>query len=282
MRFFETREEFLESKKKTLGASEVQTILGLSTNETRYGLWKRKIDGTVNEYNKFMEAGHMMEEPVLKRFYKKRGKDFTMSKDMLCYSHPQYNFIVVHPDDIYEHERLIEVKSTQKYLTESNIDMHVLNAYFTQWNFTLGIILENEPEFLTSGFVVTISRGVDYFETVLGFDEELYHTSLAAVLEFKRLIDQNIAPGLAPEDYNTVWKLSNGESVMADDRMTNIYDTLCLIIKQERELDAEKQELISAIKAELKEKEKLIDPNTNRLMVTWKTTARGRIFRVYE
>lgn len=282
MRFYQTKEEFYESKKRTIGASEVSIILGRSQFETRYELWASKINHTLRDPNKYSIAGNMLESSIVERFYTERNEKFIKEDNLLSFSHPDYDFIIVHPDDIWRGERLLEAKTTQKYLTDVTVIPYVTEMYFPQWNFTLGVIKENEPDFLETGFLIMFSRGVDYFEVPFQFDPELYQKSLAEVIAFKQLIDNNTPPELYRADYDLVYSTAKGGDVYADDRLKQVYERLCELRVAQRDLDEEKERLTYEVKEALKEKERLIDADSNEILITWKNTARSRVFRVYE
>ena len=177
---FETEEEFLKTRKATIGGSDIKTIRGKSRMNTRYRLFNYKKSNATKESNKFMDAGNMLEEPIRERFYNNRGlkeKLFTRnSKDAILYaSHPSFPYVVVHPDDIFNDIILLEIKTTQKYVTQANIEAIVLEDYYDQWNFTLGVLLDNDPQrFSEHGFIIVFSRGVDYYEVPVRFNRELY------------------------------------------------------------------------------------------------------------
>jgi predicted phage-related endonuclease len=282
MRFYQTKEEFYESKKRTIGASEVSIILGRSQFETRYELWLSKINLTKRDPNKYSIAGNMLESSIVERFYTERNEKFIKEDNLLSFSHPEYDFIIVHPDDIWRGERLLEAKTTQKYLTDVTVIPYVTDMYFPQWNFTLGVIKENEPDFLDTGFLIMFSRGVDYFEIPFQFDPELYQQSLKEVIAFKKLVDNNTPPELYRADYDLVYSTAQGGDVYADARLKEVYQRLCELKVSQRDLDEEKERLTYEVKQALKEKERVIDPDNNEILITWKNTARSRVFRVYE
>lgn len=282
MRFYQTKEEFFDSKKKTIGASEVSIILGRSQFETRYELWLSKVNETLRDPNKYTIAGNMLESSIVERFYTERNEKFIKEDNILSYSHPEHDFIIVHPDDIWRGERLLEAKTTQKYLTAVTVIPYVTDMYFPQWNFTLGVIKENEPEFLDTGFLIMFSRGVDYFEIPFQFDPELYQESLKEVLAFKQLIDEKTPPALHMTDYDLVYSTAQGGDLYSDDRLRQVYERLCELKAAQRDLDEEKERLTYEVKAALKEKERVIDADSNEILMTWKNTARSRVFRIYE
>lgn len=284
MKFNQTKEEFLSTKKSTFGGSEVSIILGISNFDTRYKLWLSKKNATLKDLNKYMEAGSMLEAPIIKRFYDNRNFDYSYSeKDtILCYSHPEHDFIIVHPDDIFNNERLLEAKTTQKYLTKETVEKYVKDTYFHQWNFTLGIILENEPDFITTGFLVILSRGLDYFEVLFEFDEKIYKESLEAVIAFNKLLEDDIAPELERGDFDLVYSFSKEGAVVSDVESKEAHTRLLKVNAAIKTLEDEKERLTIILKSKMKENDTLIDSESNRILATWKSTKRSRVFKTYD
>jgi predicted phage-related endonuclease len=282
----ETEEEFLKTRKDTIGGSDISTIIGKSKMNTRFRLYNYKKSLERKASNKFMDAGNMLEEPIRERFYNNRGvkdKLFTRnSKDEILYvSHPSFPFIVVHPDDIFNDGILLEIKTTQKYVTDSTIEALVLEDYYDQWNFTLGVLLDNDPQrFSEHGFIIVFSRGVDYFEVPVRFNRDLYQKALEEAIKFKQLIEQNIPPELSDGDLDEVYTLSSDTSVYMTEEMSTYFKRLSRLIRIEKKLLKEKEELIFYFKRIMKDSERVVDSDTGKPVIFWKTTAKSRVFRV--
>lgn len=282
---FETEEEFLKTRKATIGGSDILTIMGKSKMSTRFMLYNYKRTSERRESNKFMDAGNMLEEPIIERFYENRGvkdKLFVRSdKNKILYaSHPSFPFIVVHPDDIFNERILLEIKTTQRYLTESTIIDFVLSEYYHQWNFTLGVLLDNDPElFSEHGFIVVFSRGVDYFEVPVKFNRELYTRCLEEAIKFKELVDANTPPELSDGDLDDYYKISLDKDIVLDSEMKSNFERLSKLIKIEKKLLKEKEELVFYFKRIMKDAERIVDDDTGKPVIFWKTTAKSRVFR---
>lgn len=281
MKFYQTQQEFIESKKTTLGASEVGAILGVSKFETPFQLFQAKKSGEVKDMNKYMEAGKMLEDSIVNRFYESRGEEFVRDVDLLSYSHPEYNFIIVHPDNIYKDTFLIEAKTTQKYLNQETTYDYVYNTYFPQWNFTLGIVKENQ-EMSDEGYLLVFSRGVDYTEVQFKFDKEAYEYALAAAIVFNERLFLDIAPELQGNDFDLVYTLDNGQALFSTSQMEKEFKELVTIRKALKELESEEERLITYFKSEMKDRQRIVNSQSGRLMTTWNTGKRGRTFRVYD
>ena len=284
MKFYQTEEEFLQTKRKIFGGSEVNVILGRSKYETPYQLYMNKLHGVLKEGNKFMDAGKMLERSIIERFYKNRNMEF-VSEDLgiLSFSHPKYEFIVVHPDNIFNESHLLEIKTGQKYVTEKTVDEYMKEMYFPQWNFTLGVMLENDPELYSeNGYIVLFSRGIDYFEVPLKFDKAFYEECLAAVCEFKLRLDNENPPQLMDQDLDHAYIKSNGTAIDANTKDIENFKLLLNLTERVDALSEDLEEVKSYFKRRLENSERLVYPDTRKTMVTWRSTAKGRLFKTYK
>lgn len=284
MKFYQTEAEFLETKRKIFGGSEVNTILGKSKYETPYQLFMNKLHGVLKDGNKFMDAGKMLERSIIERFYKNRNLEYVSDNlGILSFSHPKYEFIVVHPDNIFNETHLLEIKTGQKYVTEKTVDEYMKDMYFPQWNFTLGVMLENDPELYSeNGYIVLFSRGIDYFEVPLKFDKNLYEEALTAVCEFKTRLDNNDPPPLQDQDLAHAYVKSDGTTIDANTKDIDKFKQLVDLSKRVDALTDDLEEVKSYFKRRLENSERMIYPDTRKTMVSWRSTAKGRLFKTYE
>lgn len=231
-----------------------------------------------------MDAGTMLESAIVERFYRQRDFEYVPDTNgILSFSHPEYDFIIVHPDNIFNEVCLLEAKTSQKYLTEKTVVDYVTELYFTQWNFTLGVMLENDPElFSEHGYILMFSRGIDYFEIPLKFNKEHYQKCLAAVVEFRGRLESKEPPPLTDADLGTFYFRSNGDTLDANSEDLQTHSQLISVKLELEKLETERERLEAYFKRRLQEREALIDPDTRKYLVTWKNTAKGRTFKTYE
>jgi predicted phage-related endonuclease len=284
VKFYQTEQEFLEGKRTIFGGSEVNTILGKSKFDTPHKLFVAKKNGTLKDSNKFMDAGKMLENSIIERFYKERNLVFVPDdKGILSFSHPTYDFIVVHPDNIFNEVCLLEVKTGQKYLTQDTAQEYLRELYFPQWNFTLGVMLENEPDtFSYHGYIVMFSRGIDYFECNFTFDKELYEECLKEVCAFKARLDEDNPPPLQDSDLPQYYKKSDGKTVDATIEDIETYRELIREVADLKSKEATVERLKAYFQRRLGNSERLVNPDTRRTLISWKSTAKSRTFKIYE
>lgn len=280
MIFTQTREEFLETKKDTLGGSEVRVVLGNSPFQTRYSLWKLKSERTLKETNKFMGAGNMLEFSIIKEFHRKRELKVTETEEILACVDNLNSFLIVHPDFIWE-KRLLEVKTTQKYLKEEEVPAFAMEHFYDQWNFTLGLLKEDDPEMLDVGFILILSRGIDYFEVPVKYNHNHFLSCREKMVSFYNLIKNGVAPEFSPADYDFIYNTSDGSSLKVDPELDDLIAKCTALSITIKELSNEEELLINTIKGIMKNHEYIVD-DYGRKIVSWKTSKRGRIFRIFK
>ena len=109
-------EQWLESRKKSIGASEIASVLGLNKYKSAYTLWAEKC-GLVEPVNETipMRVGHAL-EPLIARLYEEQtGRPLTDPGDYAITAHPEYPFLTATCDRLVMDgplvERVVELKS---------------------------------------------------------------------------------------------------------------------------------------------------------------------------
>lgn len=142
----QSREEWLQVRKKGIGSSEIATIVGLNPWETPYQLWRRKLGiDPPKEENFAMRAGHYLEDAVAQFWHYETGQDIIKASagDWLIRD-DERPFLQVSPDRTYwlagmthnnTNKGILECKTTQKSIDADNLPKH----WFCQVQYQLGV-----------------------------------------------------------------------------------------------------------------------------------------------
>lgn len=124
---YKTDEEFHNQRRKTVGSSDIPTLLGLNAkyDQTAFTLWQEKT-GRKSSFvgNKYTEWGHRLEPVILAKFL----EDFSINEKFTpmqktCAIHSEYTFALAHADLwIPEIKRIQEAKSGSFYGTQRKDD----------------------------------------------------------------------------------------------------------------------------------------------------------------
>lgn len=100
--------EWLEARRRYIGASDAPAILGLSqwSTPTDVALEKRGLATT--EENDAMRRGHLLESVVAELYARQTGRMLSRCNSVV---HPEYSFIAASPDRIIDEETLLECKT---------------------------------------------------------------------------------------------------------------------------------------------------------------------------
>lgn len=112
-----TREEWLELRRKSLGASEAAAALGVSPYQTPVELWQRKV-GLIpdQEESEAMRWGSLLEPVILGEYARRTGRRIVGEQGFT--RHPGYPCLTATPDAVTEDGRLVEVKTASAWAKE--------------------------------------------------------------------------------------------------------------------------------------------------------------------
>lgn len=87
----------LEARRRGIGGSDIAVLLGVNPFKTPYELYEEKVNGLQHDFsnNEKVMWGHLLEEPIAKRYEQLTGKEVITSSIV---SHPEYPFLLANPD----------------------------------------------------------------------------------------------------------------------------------------------------------------------------------------
>lgn len=283
-------DEWLKSREGGIGSSEVATILGVNPYDTPYQLWLRKTGRVpvVEEENKLMHLGHVLEDAVTKLCAEDAGLEIVKSsaaefvvvnkeKPYFRVSPDRYAFPVgaAHTND---NKVIIEAKTTQKAVDPDNISKY----WFLQVSYQLLVTG------IRMAYIAWLTAGRDY-----GFKPIYYDEDFAKFIaeEVERFWVDCIIGGREPGLMNVqdvlikFPKQEEGKIAVAPDNIVEVWAELKDTNDEIKRLQAKKEECENAIKMAMMDAERLVIPATNdnpeeRTLCTWKATKASKKFDV--
>ena len=262
--------EWLAEREKGIGASDVAAILGLSPYETPFSLWLKKTHQVEPEpENEAMLMGHLLEEVVVKRWEMETGeKSIKASAADIIYVHPEHDFLRATPDRVIRgRKKILECKTTVTQIDQDDLPIHWVTQVIYQMYVTG--IHQADLAWLVSGRYFGYSH-IDY-------DEEYAKFIAQKVTEFW---NECVVGGKEPElltvtDY-ALKGSEPGTTVDADDEAFRNIMSLRSLKQSISEREEQAGELADCIKLYMGESESLV--YDGKVIATWKTGGRGRIF----
>ena len=258
--------EWLAEREKGIGASDVAAILSLSPWETAFSLWLKKTHQADPEpENEAMLMGHLMEEVVVKRWEMETGqKAIKASAADIIYVHPEHDFLRATPDRVVRgRKKILECKTTVTQIDETDLPIHwVTQVYVTG-------IHDADLAWLVSG------RYFGYAH--IPYDEEYANFIVEKVSEFW---NDCVIGGKEPELISVAdFALKGSEpgtTIEADSEALSQLLSLRTINAAITQQEAAAEDYKDSIKLFMGENESLT--YDGKVLATWKTGTRGRIF----
>ena len=156
---FTQKQEWMESRVRAIGGSEVAAIIGLDPYKTPYQIWLEKVSGISNHVeNEYTRSGNKLEKVVVEYFMEETG--FTVSNwdESIFHSvtHPIYPYMKGSRDREYYNKDgklcILECKTTQREIDVENLPM----TWFCQLQWYMG--LYDVPE----GTIAWLEKGLKF------------------------------------------------------------------------------------------------------------------------
>lgn len=271
---FATREEWLESRKNGIGASEIGTLLGVNPYESAYELWLRKKGMTPpKEENFAMKAGHYLEDAVSQFFADETGAVIIKSsKEDFQYMDTDCPHLLVSPDRTYwaagavhneANKCILECKTTQRTIDAEDIP----ETWFCQVQTLLGV------SGMANGSLAWLSAGREFGQIQIPFVPDFFDTIKE---EVERFWTDYIIGNAEPEATtirDVVAKYarsSEGKIVDCTEEVYNAYKDLKEVKRQLAELEEKKDSLENAVKVALQDAEAL--RYEGKVIASWKSS----------
>ena len=258
-----TREEWLESRRRGVGGSDVGIIMGVNPYKTIYELWKEKIEGKEYTSSEAAYWGNILEETVAQEFKKRTGKKVAKVNYML--QHKDHEFMLANIDRrVVGESSILECKTTNEYNKKLWKDDEVPASYIFQCMHYLAVTGAEKA------YIACLIGGQKYVYKEIARNEELIDIMIQRETEFWECVKNKIPP--AESKASELYIKDNGEKIQID-----LMNELLLwdkIIDQEKELKAEKEECKESIQEKMKDSQ---IATFGERKVTWKSQTTNRI-----
>jgi len=259
-------DEFLEIRSRSIGSSEIPTILGVNPYQTPYALWLRKT-GRAKPFagNMFTRAGHNLEPVVAEYFEEETGKKVLKdSADVTVHFFDRYRFISASPDREYmdgSDRCILECKTTQSSIDTDDFPLY----WFSQLQWQLGVLG------LEKGSVAWLERGLVFgyeeFDFVPDFFEEC--VELAAKW-WKDHVEADVAPPHqnVSDTLEAYPKHEEGKMLSASQELAETLEKLADVKAQIKSLDEVKSTYEEQVKMAMGDAEGVV--HYGNVLCTWK------------
>lgn len=240
-----TYDQWVESRRKGIGGSDVAAVLGLSKYKTPLDIYYQKIDGVRQPENQAMFAGKLLEPVVAEWYAKDSGR--TVVRDNKIRIHKDFDFLIANLDRVIlpqngEGRGILEIKTAgvyaAKYWQEEPPVEYVcqIQHYFDVTGYTWG------------EFAVLIG-GQEFKRYPIERDDEFIRLKNERLTAFwYDHIEKQVPPEPStPEEVEQLYPVSAGKVIEARPETYQVYAEL-----------KEKRELLKQLETEVEEREKQI------------------------
>ncbi len=262
----ENKAEWLKSRKRGIGGSEVAPILGLSPWKTAYQVWEDKtgLSTGVSEETPAMAYGKLM-EPVLRQWYSNHtGREVGVPAQVLI--HPKHDIVLASVDGLTDDDRVLEIKTARSMQGWGEPGSDEIPVYYQcqvqQYLMVTGFILAD--------VVVSFAGAMPEIYEVPA-DKELQDMILEQQLDFWKLVESRTPPEpISFADMMSMYgRVSKSASVMATPEIIGSWSKLKEIRTRMKDLEKEEEALKATLMGTMGENDTLVDPD-GKALVTWK------------
>ena len=253
--------------KGVIGGSSLGATLGLSKYQSKHDVWlawKGVEREVTKEQQEIFDMGHALEDFIAKQAEKKYG--VKVKKTSLAYVHPQYDWLICHPDRIVvgkiDGKRVgMEIKSSSSYddrwgeVDTSEVPMD----YLCQCHDYIMCDVCDEVWLIR----FSNNRLTRY---IIKKDEELEEMILSQAVEEMRKWEDGEEPKI--EDYEEARRYysdSTEGDIEATDEILKIAEEIKSLKEQKKTMEDRIDELKAQIIVFMKDKKRLVDHFNNKL-----------------
>lgn len=175
-----SHEEWLESRNKGIGGSDIATILGLNPYKSKMELYLEKTEQIENKVNNSaVYWGNMLESLVAEEFTNQTGKKVRNRNAIL--QHKNYPYMLANVDRMVVGEKaVLECKTTSAYKLKEWESDEIPAAYILQVQWYLAVLGEEYKK----GYIACLIGGQKYVWKEIDRDDELIGMMIDAAKEF--------------------------------------------------------------------------------------------------
>lgn len=222
--------EWLEIRRKGIGASEAPIIMNVSPWQTPYGLWMQKMSGEEKAMNASMRYGKETEDEERKAFEKMVG--LTFFPDMTFVS-KERSWQIASLDGIdFDQTIIMEIKQANAEDHETAKNGKVPEKYFPQLQHQFAVCERINTNLYCSSHkgnrcIVEVKRDDAYIEALIKEEEKFYEEHIL----------KGVSPELMPKDYVE----------MADERWNDLAILYKNVDREIKNLEKEKEKHKNAL-----------------------------------
>lgn len=274
-----SREEWLEWRKKGIGASDASIICGSNPWKTPFELWMEKTEQAAPpEAGEAAYWGNVLEEIVAQEFAKRTG--FTIKRKNVILHNPKLDYPcfttpdreIIFPDG---KKGLLECKTTSAYKKEEWEDDGLPDYYYAQV----------QHQYLTTEapriFVAVLIGGNEFNYLEIPRDEDFIKTLIEKERDFWHKVQNNIRPALTGKEggfIKTLYPNSNGTKIALSEEAIPIITEYEKAKIAEQEIKEKKNRLENELKLLLGENEQgVIQSNLAEYKISWKKLEAERL-----
>ena len=272
----ENKEEWVKSRAKGIGGSEVAAVLGLDPYRSPYSVWVEKSTGqSRNIDNAFTRAGNKLERIVVEYF--EEETKFQIEKQRLDdfhqVTHPDYEYMRGSRDRVYIKPTgikcILECKTTQTTIDKNDIPV----TWYCQLQWYMGLYN------VEMGAIAWLERGLRFDYLEIPFDRNFFNYLVEKVKEFwEDYVETNIEPPyLHVHDVESKYPLhQDGSVIEATNELYELYNKLKEIKEKKKELETAEDDLIAQFKITMKDSERVM--YNGAVLATWRADKPKMVF----
>lgn len=292
MTMHQTREQWLDARRRGIGGSDIAAIVGLSSWSTPLDIWldKRGEGNPDDSETQFTYWGTVLEDVVAKEYAIRTGSKIQRVNQMMF--HPEHSFAMANIDraivnpQIAGHvrwkdgrlttDKILECKTsnafTAKVWGEAETDQ-VPDYYLAQCMWYLGITGAE-----TADLAVLIG-GNDYRTYTIARDQDLIDSLLEEGAKFWDLVTSGQAPDpVNVSDASRLWPQHiASKKVIVDVEIATNVARLAELAELRKQISEEEDSLKLSIMSTLEDAESVILTHGGENLATWKTQSTTRI-----
>ena len=262
-------QEWHDRRRRTLGASEVAAVVGISRWSNACDVYDRKVYDLKSKPTMSTNLGHML-QPVIGKLAEE-ALDVKITAEEIAYVHQEKDWASSTVDyvarDEYGHPVLIECKATRDAYWYDIPDYYRTQLAWQCW--TSGIrkshiaVLHASTTFKTYSFDLDQDGG-NWFESLVSACDRFWHENVLKRVRPDNTVDQSMLDAI---------RAVRGKTVEIDS-MRHEYNKLCIIRAKQKELEELEKATKATIQAALGDSEiGLID---GKVVCTWKESESSR------
>lgn len=272
-----TRKDFLENRRKGIGGSDCAPILGLSKWSTPLDVYLSKVEPVKDEGDvpDYLHFGNVLEPVIADEFQRRTGMRVERRNQM--YVDTNEPCLMANIDRYVVGERaILECKTANEYVKgewgESETD-EVPDEYLCQCLHYMSVTGYHKC------YLAVLIGGNKFRWYVIPWREKLAAHLRERCVSFwhDHVLQRNPPPAASADDLVKLYGAGGLEAIKAEDRIVALCEELKMVKQTEKKATARKEELELEIKKFIGAHDGLVDPDTGKVLATWKACTSTRI-----